>query len=42
MIFKALNTNNTEKLAGNNVEFEIKNNSKNGKEYSNIKKIKLI
>lgn len=42
MIFKALNTDNTDDLVGKNVEFEVKNNSKNGKEYSNIKKIKLI
>lgn len=41
-IFRALNSCNTDDLIGKKIEFEVKNNSRNEKEYSNIKKVKLV
>ncbi len=43
-IFKALNTDDTDDLIGKIIEFEIvnKKSEKNGYEFSNIKKVKLV
>ncbi len=41
-VFRAINSNDMADLVGHDVEFTVKNNTKNGVTYSNIKKIKLI
>ena len=41
-VFKALNTNDTDDLIGQSVEFEVKNEEKGGNYYCNIKKITVV
>ena len=41
-VFKALNSSETSDLIGQKVEIEVKNNTKDDRTYSNIKKITLI
>ena len=41
-VFKALNTDDTDDLIGQSVEFEVKNEEKGGNCYCNIKNVKLV
>ena len=41
-VFKALNTDDTDDLIGESVEFEVKNEEKGGNCYCNIKNVKLV
>ncbi len=41
-VFRALDSDDTNDLIGQNVTFQIVNQNKNGKEYSNIKSIALL
>ena len=41
-VFKALNTDDTDDLIGQSVEFEVKNEEKGDNCYCNIKNVKLV
>ena len=41
-VFKALNTDDTDDLIGQSVEFEVTNEEKGGNCYCNIKNVKLV